>query len=139
MVNDIMVNDHVGPKRNRLKVWESPLGQSPALKIGYMAWKNVPGLSRCWTRSLKLCQPAKHGEHQQPVARRRRGRWDRETASSKPILIAAFLAAEIAVAVLARFRVPQIPVLRGKPCAPVHAQGRSVSPDQIGAPNSWVR
>jgi hypothetical protein len=26
MVNDIMVNGHVGPKGNRLKVWESPSG-----------------------------------------------------------------------------------------------------------------
>ena len=26
----IMVNGHVGPKGNRLKVWESPLGQLPA-------------------------------------------------------------------------------------------------------------
>jgi hypothetical protein len=39
----IMVNDHVGPKGNRLKVWESPLGQLPARKIGYMAWKKRIG------------------------------------------------------------------------------------------------
>ena len=38
-----MVNEHVGPKGNRLKVWESPLGQSPGLKIGYMAWKKRIG------------------------------------------------------------------------------------------------
>jgi hypothetical protein len=51
--------------------------------------------------------------------------------------LAATSPAESAVAVLAGFLVRPPPVLRGMPYAP--AQGRSVSPDQIGAPNSWVR
>jgi hypothetical protein len=37
-----MVNDHVGPKGSRLKVWESPLGHHPP-KIGYMALKKRIG------------------------------------------------------------------------------------------------
>jgi hypothetical protein len=52
-------------------------------------------------------------------------------------MIAAFPAAETVLVVLAGFPVSQAPVLRGMPYAP--AQGRSVSPDRIGAPNSWVR
>jgi hypothetical protein len=39
----IMVNDHVGPKGNRLKVSESPFGTITCLKIGYMAWKKRIG------------------------------------------------------------------------------------------------
>jgi hypothetical protein len=35
----IMVNGHVGPKGNRLKVWESPFRTITRPKIGYMAWK----------------------------------------------------------------------------------------------------
>ena len=38
-----MVNDHVGPKGNRLKVSESPFGTITCLKIGYMAWKKRIG------------------------------------------------------------------------------------------------
>jgi hypothetical protein len=59
------------------------------------------------------------------------------TTSSKSTLIAAFLAAEIAVVRLAGFHVRPAPVLRGMPPAP--AQGRSVSPTPIAAPNSRAR
>jgi len=52
-------------------------------------------------------------------------------------LIAVFLVAEIAIAPLPGFRVSLILVLRGMPYAP--AQGQSVSPAQIAAPNSRVR
>ena len=38
-----MVNDHVGPKGNRLKVSESPFGTITCLKSGYMAWKKRIG------------------------------------------------------------------------------------------------
>ena len=38
-----MVNDHVGPKGNRLKVSESPFGTITCLKIGYMAWRKGIG------------------------------------------------------------------------------------------------
>ena len=51
-------------------------------------------------------------------------------------MIAAFPAAEIADAMLPGFLVRPAPVLRAKPCAPVHAQGRSVSPDWNVVPNS---
>ena len=53
-------------------------------------------------------------------------------------LIVADLAAEIAV--VPEFRVRPAPVLRGMRYAPVlaPAQGGSVSPDQIGAPNRRV-
>ena len=50
-------------------------------------------------------------------------------------MIAASPAAAIAIA--AEFRVSLVPVLRGMPYAP--AQGRSVSPDRIGAPNRWAQ
>ena len=52
-------------------------------------------------------------------------------------LIAAFLAAEIAVAVLPRLRLRSAPLLHGMPDDP--DQGQAVLPDRIGAPNSWVR
>jgi hypothetical protein len=51
-----------------------------------------------------------------------------------PPLIATFLAAEIAVAVLAVLPVRPALVIRGMPHAP--AQVRSVSPTPIAAPNS---
>jgi len=50
--------------------------------------------------------------------------------------IGAFLAAEIAFAVLPAFRVRLAPVLHGMPYA---ARGRSVSPYWTGAPNSRAR
>jgi len=52
-------------------------------------------------------------------------------------LIAAFLAVEIAVAVLAVLPVPWIPVPRG--VLSDYDQGQTAWPSQIGAPNSWVR
>jgi hypothetical protein len=38
-----MVNDHVGPKTNQLKVLEIAFGTITCLKIGYMAWKKRIG------------------------------------------------------------------------------------------------
>ena len=55
------------------------------------------------------------------------------SARGRRPMIAASPAAAIAIA--AEFRVSLVPVLRGMPYAP--AQGRSVSPDRIGAPNRW--
>jgi hypothetical protein len=57
--------------------------------------------------------------------------------AAQAVMIAAFPAAETVLVVLAGFPVSQAPVLRGMPDAP--AQGRSVSPDRIGAPNMRVR
>jgi hypothetical protein len=51
--------------------------------------------------------------------------------------IVVFLVAENAVAVLARLRLRPALVRHGMPYH--HAQGRSVSPNRIGARNSWVR
>jgi hypothetical protein len=48
----------------------------------------------------------------------------------------AFLAAEIAVAVVTQFRVRPAPVLGWTAYVP--AQGRSVLLDRIAAPNSWA-
>jgi hypothetical protein len=53
------------------------------------------------------------------------------------VLIAAFPAVEIEVAVLAGFRLSPAPFLRPMLCDP--DRGQAVWPDRIGVPNSWVR
>src|SRR2546423_13108518 len=63
--------------------------------------------------------------------------WSQRKPVFTSSLIAIFLVAENAVAVLPGFRVRPALVLRGMPYAP--AQGRSVSPDWIAARNSRVR
>jgi hypothetical protein len=47
-----MVNDHIGPKVNQLKVSESPLGQLPACKAA--TWPGRSGLVRLVVKSSQV-------------------------------------------------------------------------------------
>src|SRR5712675_172060 len=79
----IMVNDHVGPKGNRLKVSESPFGTITCLKIGYMAWKkriaegyprksrirDVADRRRIGGDQSSVCNPSRSYPHGYPITR----------------------------------------------------------------------